>query len=157
MLVGVYTYRLYEMMTQDLIVDFFIFISEQWLLVSTLLVLIYILAISEGLKGGKQISISEAVIMMNADKAIVLDVRDAKEFDAGRICGAVGIPFSKLPARIGELDKHNAKTIIVVDKLGTQGGAAGKQLRAKGFEVRRLKGGITEWQGQNLPLVTGRA
>jgi rhodanese-related sulfurtransferase len=138
-------------------VDFFVFISEQWVLVSILMVLIYLLAISEGLKGGKQIGISEAVAMINADKGVVLDVRDKKEFDGGHIHGAIGIPFASLKSRKVELDKCKSKTIIIVDKLGTQGGNVGKQLRGDGFDVCRLKGGVSEWQSQNLPLVTGKA
>jgi rhodanese-related sulfurtransferase len=137
-------------------VDVFVFVSEQWILVSALLVLIYLLAISESLKGGKQLGISEAVTLINADKAIVLDIRDKKEFEAGRIHGAIGIPFSSLATRKAELEKYKSKTLIIVDKLGTQGGNAGKQLRADGYEVCRLKGGMSEWQSQSLPLVKGK-
>ena len=94
--------------------DIFVFVSEQWLLVSALLVLIYLLAISESKKGGQQLAISEAVTLINADTAVVLDIRDKKEFNAGRIHGAIGIPNSSLTARKSELEKYQTKTINTV-------------------------------------------
>jgi hypothetical protein len=39
---------------------------------------------------------------------------------AGHIVGAVNIPQDKLANRMAELEKHKAKTIIVVDALGQQ-------------------------------------
>jgi rhodanese-related sulfurtransferase len=41
-------------------------------------------------------------------------------FPAGHIVGAVNIPQDKLAARMAELEKHKAKTIIVVDAMGQQ-------------------------------------
>jgi hypothetical protein len=43
---------------------------------------------------------------------VVVDIRPSKDFAAGHIVGAVNIPQDKLAARIGELEKHKAKTII---------------------------------------------
>jgi len=38
--------------------------------------------------------------------------------------------------------------------MGQHAGAAGTQLKKAGFEnVSRLRGGIAEWRGQNLPVV----
>ena len=136
--------------------DFFVFISEQWLLVSIGLVLIYVLAITEGNKGGKLLSTSEVVVLLNSGKGALLDVRPHKEFDAGHITDAVNIPHDKLAARLSELDKYKGKTLVVADKMGQHAGAAGKALRKHGFEVRRIRGGIAEWQNQNLPLVKGK-
>ena len=42
-------------------------------------------------------------------------------------------------------------------KMGQHAGAAGTVLRKAGFEnVSRLKGGVTEWRNQNMPVVKGR-
>jgi rhodanese-related sulfurtransferase len=41
-----------------------------------------------------------------------------------------------------------------VCKLGQNATAAGKKLGAKGYtQVHRLKGGISEWQAMQMPLV----
>lgn len=135
--------------------DFFIFISEQWILVSILLVLIYVFAFTERAKGGKPIAASELVRMMNSDEAVLLDIRNSNEFQDGHVHGAVNIPYNKLASRLAELDKHRDKVLVVADKLGQHAGAAGKTLSKEGYNVRRLSGGMSEWQGQNLPTVKG--
>ena len=41
----------------------------------------------------------------------------------------------------------------MVCKMGSHSGAAGLLLKKRGFEkVSRLRGGIMEWRGQNLPV-----
>ena len=133
--------------------DFFVFISEQWVLVSVLLVLIYLFAINERIKSGRPISVHAVTRMLNADEAVLLDVRDSKEFKAGHIAGALNIPQTKLQDKISELEHYREKIIIVADKLGQQAGAVGRKLQQQGFKVFRLTGGMMEWQNQNLPVV----
>lgn len=133
--------------------NFFVFISEQWLLVSTLIVLIYIYAWRERIKSGRPISIHEVTQLLNKEMAVLLDVRDTAEFKAGHIVGAMNIPHAKVVAEIDKLEAHKSKIIIVADKLGQHAGSVGRTLEQKGFVVRRLSGGVAEWQAQNLPLV----
>ncbi len=134
-------------------VDFFIFISEQWLLVSALLVLIYLFAFNERKASGKPISAHELTRMLNADEAVLVDVRERKEFDAGHVTGALHIPHQKMASSVDQLEKYRSRTIVLADKMGQHAGSVGKLLRKQGFEVRRLSGGMTEWSNQNLPLV----
>lgn len=136
--------------------DFFVFISEQWVLVSIFVLLIYAFAFSERIKGGKPVSSHEVTRMMNSDQAVLVDIRDAKDFNEGHITHAINIPFAKLDSRIAELEKHREKTVVVADKIGQHAGAAGKKLRKAGFQVRRLRGGMAEWSGQGLPLIKSR-
>lgn len=134
--------------------DFFLFISEQWLLVGILLLLIYSFVWREGRKGGTTLSQHQATRMVNNDEAVIVDLREAKEFNKGHIPGAINIPFAKLSQHIGELEPHRDKTIILVDKLGQQTGGAGQTLNAAGFTPARLKGGMVEWQNSSLPVAT---
>ncbi|MFA5631619.1 MAG: rhodanese-like domain-containing protein [Porticoccaceae bacterium] len=133
--------------------DFFVFISEQWLLTSLLLMLIYAFAFLERIKGGKPISARETTQLINAEQAVLVDLREAKDFGEGHIAGAVNIPLGKFEARISELEKYRDKVIILADKLGHQAGATGKALARGGYNVRRLQGGVAEWTNQSLPLV----
>lgn len=135
--------------------DFFIFISEQWILVSVLLALIYLFAITEQTKAGKQISVHDATRLVNSDAGVFVDIRDSKEYQAGHIASALNIPLAKLDTRVTELEKYRQKTVILVDKLGQHSASAGRKLRAAGFEVRRLQGGMGEWRAQSLPMVAG--
>jgi len=136
--------------------DFFVFISEQWVLVSIFVLLIYAFAFSERIKGGKPISSHEVTRLMNSDQAVLVDIREAKDFGEGHVTHAINIPFTKLDSRLTELEKHRGKVVVVADKIGQHAGAAGKKLRNAGFEVRRLQGGMTEWSSQGLPLVKNR-
>ncbi|AMX03704.1 rhodanese-like domain-containing protein [Microbulbifer thermotolerans] len=133
--------------------DFFVFISEQWLLVSLLVVLLYVFALNERYKAGTPASVHEVTRLINSEGARVLDVRDRNEYSAGHIVDAIHIPHSEVAERIAELTPFKDKPLIVADKLGQHAGAVGRLLKQRGFQVRRLQGGMTEWASQNLPLV----
>ncbi|MDO3381310.1 rhodanese-like domain-containing protein [Gilvimarinus sp. SDUM040014] len=123
------------------------------MLVGILVVLIYVYAWRERLKNGRPVTTSEATALINTDAAIWLDVRDASEFKSGHMVDAINIPHGKLAEQMDSLEKYRDKVLIVVDKMGQHAGSAGRQLGNKGFDVRRLSGGISEWRNQSLPLV----
>ena len=129
--------------------NIFIFVSEQWLLISLLFALIGFFLFTEQRKSGKTLGTAELVRLMNSDQAVVVDVRTTAEFESGHI-------HTKLASRIGELEKSRGKTIVVVDKIGQHSGGAGKLLTKDNYDARRLSGGISEWQGASLPLVSGK-
>lgn len=133
--------------------DFFVFLSEQWLLFSVLAALVAGFVVLEKKRGGAVLSHHQVTRELNSDNAVLLDVRDSKEFSAGHVSGAVNIPFAKLKERLVELDKHKAKTIVVADKMGQQAGAGVKILAEAGFQAARMQGGMADWQAQNLPVV----
>jgi len=104
--------------------------------------------------GSKGVGPQQAVMLINRRDAIVVDIRERKEFETGHIVDAINIPLTKLGQRITELKKHKAKPVVVVCKLGQQSGEAAKALQEAGHEeVFKLAGGITEWKAQSLPLV----
>lgn len=133
--------------------DLFTFVTYEWPLFSVLAVLVAAFLVLEKRKGGNAVSYHEATRMINQDKARVVDVRDANEFKSGHIVDSVNIPFSALKDRMSELEKYKNSQIIVVDKMGQHAGSAGKMLRDAGFNVVRMRGGVSEWSQQNLPLV----
>jgi rhodanese-related sulfurtransferase len=129
------------------------FVAEQWLLCSLLAILVTAFLILESRKGGATVSHHQATRLLNDGDAVLLDLRESSEFKAGHIAGAIHLPFASVGQRASELEKHKAKQIILVDKMGQHAGAAGKILREKGFNVVRLSGGMVEWTHQNLPVV----
>ncbi|NHO67563.1 rhodanese-like domain-containing protein [Aestuariicella hydrocarbonica] len=130
-----------------------VFVAEQWLLVSVLVILVGAYFWTENRKSGDTLSIHSATRVINNGEAVVVDLRDAKEFKSGHIINAINIPHNKLAEQLPQLENHKTKTILLVDKMGQHAGAAGRVLKTNGFTVSRLQGGISEWQGQNLPLV----
>jgi len=129
------------------------FVSNHYVLSSLFVALLILLFITETRKGGKSLSNRELTALVNSGEGVVLDVRAKKEFDAGHIVDALNIPNEKLVSRTGELEKHKAKTIIVVDAMGQHAGTACRELQKAGFTSAKLSGGISSWRGDNLPVV----
>jgi rhodanese-related sulfurtransferase len=134
--------------------QFIEFVGNHLLLSSFWVVLVVLIFIQHQSRASKAVGPQQAVMMINRQDAVVLDVRDKKEFDAGHIVDAINIPMSKLAQRVTELDKHKQKPLVVVCKMGQHSGDACKTLQQAGFEqVVRLAGGIAEWKAQSLPLI----
>jgi len=104
--------------------------------------------------GASSVGPQKAVMLINRQGAVVVDVREKKEFDTGHIVDSINIPLAKLKQRLSELRKHKEKPVVVVCKLGQHSGDAAKTIQESGYaEVFRLSGGLTEWKAQSLPLV----
>ena len=105
--------------------------------------------------GGPWVSTLQATQMINREDALVLDVREPTEFDNGHMLGAKNMPLGNVEARIGELQKHKAKPVIVLcGAQGTRAAKAASILREKGFaNVYNLSGGFPAWQQAGLPVV----
>ena len=104
--------------------------------------------------GSSSVGPQQAVMLINRKNAVVVDVRDKKEFESGHIVDSINIPLAKLKQRLTELKKHKEKPLVVVCKLGQHSGEGAKMLQEAGHaEVFKLSGGLTEWKAQSLPLV----
>ncbi|MFB1010631.1 MAG: rhodanese-like domain-containing protein [Thiopseudomonas sp.] len=132
------------------------FVGNHYLLSTAFVVLAIALMLYESRRAGKSLSTRELTSLVNADQAVVLDIRQAKDFSAGHIVDAINIPRDKLASRIGELDKYKDKTIVVVCDSGITAGPACTQLQQAGFTTARLSGGITGWRNDNLPTVKAK-
>jgi len=126
------------------------------MLTSLLVVLILAYSLRERVKSGVPVSNNELTRMVNSDQAVVLDIRPSAEYKLGHLVDSINVPYDRINADLATLEKYKTKTIIIVDKIGQYAGTAGRQLAKAGYDVRRLSGGISEWQNQNLPLVKGK-
>lgn len=104
-------------------------------------------------RSGKSVSPAQATQMINKDNALVLDIRDKKDFNSGHLANAINIPYANLATRLDELNNQKERPIILVCKTGQTVSVAGKMLREKGFNAIRMSGGMMEWTNQNLPVV----
>ena len=94
-----------------------------------------------------------AIALMNNEDVVMLDVREPAETTIGKITRAIQIPVGSITKRIGELNKHKDKNVIVYCKSGARAGIACRALSQAGFEkVYSLNGGITAWQDAHLPI-----
>lgn len=78
------------------------------------------------------------------DDFVLVDVREAHEWEICHIEGATLIPLSELEDRLGELDED--ADIVVHCKLGGRSAKAQDLLTANGYEnVLNMEGGIAAW------------
>jgi len=133
--------------------EFFAFASEQWLLLSVFLLLLYAFIWRESSKGGKSISPHELTRLLNAEQAVLIDLREEKEFAAGHIAGAINIPFARIAERTADLHPHREKQLVLVDRMGQHTGSTGRTLGRQGYRISRLSGGMSEWLASKLPTV----
>jgi rhodanese-related sulfurtransferase len=134
----------------------FEFIGNHPYLVVAFVLLLALFIRNETRRGGRSVSAQQLVDLVNREDAVVLDIRDRKEFQAGHIVDALNIPNANLDSRLDELKKYRERPVVVACKMGQNAGAAGTLLRKQGFtNVSRLSGGMAEWRNQNLPVVKG--
>ncbi len=107
-----------------------------------------------GAAGAAEVSPSEAVLLINRENALVLDVRNDTEFAGGHIAAARNIPLAQLSEQLGKLRKYQQKPIVVNCQSGARSGNACAQLRKAGFtRIYNLRGGMNAWKKANLPVV----
>ncbi len=135
--------------------DILIFVGQEWMLVSALLALIGLFLWSENHRAGDSVSVHQLTAQVNNANALVVDLRDQKEFREGHIVDAMNVPFTQLAERMADLDAHKARPLVLVDKMGQHTASAGRSLKQAGYQVFRLTGGMSEWTASNLPVVKG--
>jgi rhodanese-related sulfurtransferase len=88
----------------------------------------------------------------SGDSALV-DVREASEYAAGHVPGAVLVPMSRLALHLGELDK--TRPVYVVCASGNRSAAMTDLLVASGYDAHSVTGGTNAWARSGRPLETG--
>ena len=83
----------------------------------------------------------------------LVDVRTPKEFTDGHLKGATNynVLDSTLYRNMSNLNRR--KAVFVYCKSGTRSMRAAEQLKAAGFKVFNMEGGITNWNSKKLPTV----
>ena len=131
------------------------FLQTNWMLIAIAVVSGAMLTwsfIGSKLSGVDEADTLKATRLYN-DDALVLDVREDKEYAAGHIPKARHIPLGQLSNRIKELDKFKSKPILVTCRSGQRSARACGMLKKAGFEtVYNQAGGIIAWERANLPV-----
>lgn len=134
---------------------------ERWLafmgnhpfLFGALGVLIVLFFILEGQRNGRKISPQSLGILVKAKNAMLIDLRDAKDFREGHISGSRNIPYSQIASHIEEL-KSTERPLVFICNLGQIAGTALQQIGHA--DSYRLDGGINNWKAQGLPLIKSK-
>ncbi|HEV2037907.1 MAG TPA: rhodanese-like domain-containing protein [Candidatus Eremiobacteraceae bacterium] len=85
--------------------------------------------------------------------ALLIDVREQHEWDAGRMPGAHLIPMGDIPAHLSDLPRD--RRIIFTCRSGNRSGTIKDyMIDEQGYtDVHNLLGGILAWQVDGLPVV----
>ncbi|MCK5479682.1 MAG: rhodanese-like domain-containing protein [Gammaproteobacteria bacterium] len=131
------------------------FTGNHALLVMALIgIIIMLLAgeIQQRIGGVKAIGPVDATRMLNHENAIMIDMRNDKDYKAGHIVNAVHLPECD-ESSVERLEKFRKRPLIVYCRSGQRSAGICNRLRKQGFEpVYNLKGGVLAWQNANLPL-----
>ncbi|BDZ60037.1 hypothetical protein GCM10025872_36940 [Barrientosiimonas endolithica] len=86
-----------------------------------------------------------------ADDAVVLDVREQDEWDAGHAPNAIHVPLGDLPTRLDDVPATDA-TLPVVCRSGGRSGRAVAWLSQQGYDVVNVDGGMKAWAQAGKPV-----
>lgn len=93
---------------------------------------------------------TEVQAMLAAGSAILVDVREPYEHEAGRIPGARPIEIERLGWNAPTLPTD--QPIVFCCRLGIRARLAAHAFRRVGYEAYNLTGGVSAWTAQGLPL-----
>ncbi len=108
-------------------------------------------------RGGtvKAVSVAQVQEMLsNGEAPVILDVRTPAETasETGFIPGSLLVPLQDLERRIGELEEHRGKLIVVYCRTQNRSAAAAHFLAAHGFDTVYMTGGIVGWNRAGNPV-----
>jgi rhodanese-related sulfurtransferase len=133
------------------------FITHNWpwaILLVALIVAYIIFEFRQKSFGGTGLAPDMATLKMNQKNAIIIDLRGEDAFKDGHIARSKNIVPELLHSKLKSLQKHKESPVILVCASGQNSSVSSTLLRQNGFtDVNQLKGGITAWRTENLPLV----
>jgi rhodanese-related sulfurtransferase len=84
--------------------------------------------------------------------AVLLDVRERDEWQAGHDPRARHIPLNEIPLRVAEIPSDSE--VIAICRSGGRSRQAAEWLVTQGFTVVNLSGGMRAWQAAGLPVMS---
>ena len=88
-----------------------------------------------------------------AEGVVVIDVREADEYDSGHVPGALFVPLSELEQRVDEVP--SGEPVLVICKSGGRSMRARNYLAPLGRDVTNIAGGTMAWIDSGRDVVTG--
>jgi rhodanese-related sulfurtransferase len=103
-------------------------------------------------QGAGAVGTSEAVRLINREKAVLIDVSEPEEFAQGHAAGARNVPLNALQGA-KELPSNKQLPLVLMCSTGARAARAAGVLRKLGHErAISLAGGLKAWREANLPL-----
>jgi rhodanese-related sulfurtransferase len=84
--------------------------------------------------------------------ALLLDVREPDEWQAGHAPEARLVPLGQVAARLDEIPTD--RPIVAICRSGGRSGNVTAALTSRGYDVVNLAGGMRAWAAAGFPVVT---
>ena len=97
----------------------------------------------------RNVNVAEALELV-AGGALLLDVREDNEWEAGHALNAMHIALNDVPDGLDNLSKQ--QTVVCVCRSGARSARAAAFLVEHGFDAVNLEGGMLEWSADGEPL-----
>jgi hydroxyacylglutathione hydrolase/adenylyltransferase/sulfurtransferase len=91
--------------------------------------------------------------LLESGEAVVVDVREPYEREAGHIEGTRHIELERLSAQAETLPKD--QTIVFHCRLGARSAMAAQAFRAAGYDAWSMAGGLERWDEEDLGVDGG--
>lgn len=131
------------------------FFIDNWILIAVAFAsgaLLVWPAVKAGGRAGS-LNTTDAVMLMNREKAVVIDVSDPEEFAQGHIIGAKNLPLAELEAKLPGAVKNKALPLIFVCPTGARANRGLALAKKLGHEkAQSLTGGMGAWRTAGLPV-----
>lgn len=88
-------------------------------------------------------------------EVLVIDVRPREEYDVAHLPFARSMPVAEIERRLSELPRDRQIVAYCRGPFCLLSDEAVNLLAARGFEVRKIRDGVSEWKAAGFPLAAG--
>ena len=92
----------------------------------------------------------EVADLLESGAIELIDVREPREFEAGRIAGARLVPLGELTAEAETIDRD--RPVVFYCRSGARSAMATEAFRGAGFNAHNMAGGLLDWDAAGFPL-----
>ncbi|TLQ43206.1 rhodanese-like domain-containing protein [Streptomyces marianii] len=109
-------------------------------------------------RSAPRLSVDEARTRTSGDRpeAVLLDVREKPEWQAGHAPGAVHAPLTRLAAGAALPTSAQSRPLVVICRSGHRSQQAAKLLTERGADATDVEGGMDAWAAAGFPVVDHR-
>jgi len=88
--------------------------------------------------------------MQRSGGAHLIDVRQAEEWERGRIAGSVHIVLEEVPERAADVPRD--RPVVFACRGGSRSAMVADAFRGDGYDAYNMAGGLRAWEQAGLPL-----
>ena len=99
--------------------------------------------------------LGEAILKMNREKGVLIDVRESDEYVKVYVAQSKNIPLGQLQDKLVTTVKNKALPVLFICANGARTGKAVKIANQLGYEnAYSVAGGMRSWVEANMPVIT---